>query len=85
MQPTPPKTMAPTGENGRHASCKEVIQANCDIEHLQNDQAQLKGDMRRLFDKLDSYMKWMIGLFVGIGLESVAIIIMIVLTLTEKQ
>ena len=75
-----------TGEPRKNLSCcKEIIQARCDVDHLQDDQDQLKADMRRLFDKLDSYMKWMIGLFVGIGLESVAIIIMIVLTLTEKQ
>lgn len=75
-----------TGESRKNLSCcKEIIQARCDVDHLQDDQDQLKADMRRLFDKLDSYMKWMIGLFVGIGLESVAIIIMIVLTLTEKQ
>ena len=75
-----------TSEPRKNLSCcKEIIQARCDVDHLQDDQDQLKADMRRLFDKLDSYMKWMIGLFVGIGLESVAIIIMIILTLTEKQ
>lgn len=75
-----------TGESRKNLSCcKEIIQARCDVDHLQDDQDRLKADMRRLFDKLDSYMKWMIGLFVGIGLESVAIIIMIILTLTEKS
>lgn len=70
--------------NRCHTNCKEIITAACDIEHLQGENDQLRNDMRRLFDKLDATTKWLILLFVGMGIETVAIFAMIVVTLYTK-
>ncbi len=70
--------------SGCPINCKEIITAICDIEHLQDENDQLKNDMRRLFDKLDATTKWMIGLFIGMGIQTVAIFAMIIVTLYTK-
>jgi len=72
----------PPEKNGRcNNSCDKIITATCDIEHLQIENDQLKSDLRRLFDKLDETTKWMIGLFIGMGIETVAIFAMIIANL----
>ena len=63
-------------------NCREVIEAVCQIESTQEDISQLKDDVRRIFDKMESNNRWLIGLFIGIGLESMAIIVLIIVTLS---
>lgn len=61
--------------------CTKVVTAECDIQHMQEDIAEIKGTQGRIFDKIEGNFKWLLGLATGVALEFVGMIVMIVLTL----
>lgn len=61
--------------------CTNVVTAECDIQHIQEDITEIKSAQGRIFDKIEGNFKWLLGLATGIALEFVGMIVMIVLTL----
>lgn len=68
----------PTAKN-----CREVIETQAEMKHVQGALDEFRGDITRIFEKIDSNTRWLIGLFATISLETFALILTII-QLTKK-
>jgi len=55
--------------------CSESVQAATKIECFEADIKEMRRDIGQVFSRLDSNTKWLIGLFVTMNVETVALIV----------
>lgn len=66
-------TECPTSKN-----CREVIETQAEMKHVHTTLDGVREDITRIFEKIDSNTKWLIGLFATISIETLALILTII-------